>query len=188
MTIDAPREPGFFRSLRRFAARVSGIRFAIRALFQQSAEVDGIAIHGSLPFCESVGAALRRLASDAPEAFTLCRDFIDAIVMSRHSGVMAKRRPATVLLGSWATAVSVPYLGSTLVHEAFHCRLYWSHRDNGRSNVPVELYSGETAERQCLEYQTSVLKRLGGTEVEVRHLSEGMATEWWKVPWHERTW
>jgi len=167
---------------------MSGVGFAIRALFQESAQVEGIAIHGSLAFCEAVGSALSRLASDSPDAFELCKDFIESVVMSRHSGVMAKRRPAIVLLGDWATGVSVPYLASTLVHEAYHCKLYWSHRDSSGSKVPVDAYSGETAERQCLEYQTSVLKHLGGTEAELRHLSEGMATEWWKVPWHERTW
>jgi len=186
---EATRQSCSFRLFAGFAARVAGIGFAIRAaLFQHSAEIDGIAIHGSRPFCEAVESALRRLAADAPEAFSLCKEFIETVVMSRHSGVMAKRRPAIVLLGDWVTRVSPPYLASTVVHEAYHCKLYWSHHDGEGKPVPVDVYSGEAAERQCLEYQTSVLKQRGGTETELRHLREGMATEWWKVPWHERAW
>lgn len=168
---------------------MSGVAFVMRMLFQRPLEVDGIAIHGPQPFRDAVAAAIRLLASDAPDAFTLCQDLVSTVVMSRHSGVMANRRPAVVLLGDWVTRVSLPYLASTIAHEVYHCKLYWLYRDdNARSRVPAHIYTGEAAERQCIEYQTAVLKQLGGTEDEVRKLGDHMATEFWKVPWHERTW
>jgi hypothetical protein len=87
------------------------------------------------------------------------------------------------------TTVSTPYLASGLAHEARHCSLYWSYRDSEPArDVPTEVFSGEEAERQCVEYQIAVLKQLGETDEVVARLRESMKTEWWNVPWHERTW
>lgn len=93
------------------------------------------------------------------------------------------------MVGQWVTRVPAAYLASGLAHEAHHCDLYWSYRDSHPArDVPSEVFSGEEAEHQCLEYQIGVLKRLGEPDDVVARLSESMKTEWWKVPWHERTW
>jgi hypothetical protein len=185
----ASSPPTSFRLVRSLSARLFGAAFVVRALFQESRKIDGIRIYGPPNFREAVAAALHRLASDAPDAFALCKRFVEAVVIARNSGVSSNRRPAIVLLGHWATQVSLPYLASTLVHEAYHCQLYWSsHESSSGKKVPAHLYSGEEAERACIEYQTSVLKQLGGSDAEAQHLRDQMATEWWKVPWHERTW
>lgn len=176
-------------TLRTFSARASGAAFLLRALFQHSSEVEGIGVRGPQAFCERVVAALRRLESGAPATFALCRQHFELVISSRHSGVDATARPAIVMLGQWATSVSTPYLASGLAHEAFHCSLYWSHRDSvPLQEVSREVFTGEEAEQQCVEYQIAVLQQLGEPEEVAMRLRESMKTEWWKVPWHERGW
>jgi len=161
----------------------------LRALFQQSLEVGGIKICGRQLFCDHVAAALRLLDAGVPAAFALCQRYFNLVIMSRHSGVDVAARPAIVMLGEWATSVSTPYLASGLAHEALHCSLYWSYRGRDpEREVPTEIFSGEDVERQCLEYQILVLKQLGETDEEASRLRDLMKTEWWNVPWHERTW
>jgi hypothetical protein len=178
-----------FSALRVFRARASGFGFLLLSLFQHSSEVEGIEIRGPHDFCDRVAAALRLLSADAPTAFDLCQRHFNLVIRSRHSGVNVTARPATVMLGQWATSVSTPYLASGLAHEANHCSLYWSYRDAKLTReVPRKVFSGEEAERQCLEYQIAVLKQLGETEEVTERLRESMKTEWWNVPWHERRW
>lgn len=177
------------RAVRSFIARTSGAVFLLRALMHRSSRVAGITVYGPSSFREAVSSALRLLETDAPDAFAFCARFIDAVVVSRHSGVMSHRRPAIVMLGDWATTVSAPYLASTLAHEAFHCHLYWSHRDSASGpRVAAAIASGAEAERRCVEYQSSVLRLLGGSDDDANHITNQLATEWWTVPWHERTW
>ena len=177
------------RALRAWLARARGATFLLRALFQGSSEVGGIKIYGRQVFREQVAAALRLLHAGAPAAFSLCEQYFDLVIMSRHSGVHVATRPGIVMLGEWAIEASARYLASGLAHEAFHCSLYWSYRDRhpGR-DAPTDVFSGERAERECLEYQISVLRQLGETEESAAHLRDLMKTEWWNVPWHERTW
>ncbi|PYN90604.1 MAG: hypothetical protein DMD87_01410 [Candidatus Rokuibacteriota bacterium] len=93
------------------------------------------------------------------------------------------------MLGQWVTSVSTAYLASGLAHEAHHCRLYWSYREREpRREVPREVFTGEEAERQCLEYQIAVLKQLGETEEVTERVRESIKTGYWNVAWHERTW
>lgn len=178
---------GPLRLLRGFIARAAGAAFLLRAFMHRPTHVAGIAIYGPPIFRDAVAAAVRLLNADAPDAFAFCARFIDTVVLSRHSAVTARRRPAIMMLGAWATSVSTPYLASTLAHEAFHCNLYWSHRESGGKRSS-HIESGVEAERQCLEYQITVLRVLGGTDVEASHLANQLSTEWWKVPLHERTW
>jgi len=175
--------------LRAFVARARGVGFLLRSLFQARSEVGGIEIRGRQAFCDQVAAALRLLRTEVPEAFALCQRHFDLVIMSRHSGVDVGMRPAIVMLGEPASTVSMAYLASDLAHEAMHCSLYrsYSDRDPDR-DVPAAIYSGEDAERQCLEYQISVLKQLGETDADASRLRDLMKTKWWNVPWHERTW
>ena len=177
------------RALRARVARGRGAIFLLRAFFQGSSEVRGIEIRGRQAFRDRVAAALRLLHAGAPAAFSLCEQYFDLVIMSRHSGVHVEMRPGIVMLGEWAIEASARYLASGLAHEAFHCSLYWSYRDRhpGR-DAPTDVFSGERAERECLEYQISVLRQLGETEERAAHLRDLMKTEWWNVPWHERTW
>lgn len=188
-----PRQRGLvsspFRAFRAFVARVLGAGYVTRMLLQRSLQVGSIAIYGPPAFRERVAAALRLMAAGAPEALSMCERFVDTVVMSRHSGVTSHRRPAIVLLGRWVTTVSPSYLASALAHEAFHCSQYWSHRDRQpKTTVPIAIYSGAAAEQRCLDFQVAVLTQLGGSEAELSHLSASMATEWWRVPWHDRAW
>ena len=54
--------------------------------------------------------------------------------------------------------------------------------------MPREVFTGEEAERQCLEYQIAVLKQLGETEEVTERVRESIKTGYWNVAWHERTW
>ena len=177
------------KALRALRARASGAGFLLRSLFQHSSKVEGIEIRGPQDFCDRVAAALRVLSAGAPAAFDLCQRHFNLVIRSRHSGVDATTRPAIVMLGQWVTSVSTAYLASGLAHEAHHCSLYWSHREREPTReVPREVFSGEEAERQCLEYQIAVLKQLGETEEVTRRVCESIETGYWNVPWHERTW
>lgn len=179
----------FLTALRAFVARARGAGFLLRALFQASSEVGGIEVCGPQAFCDRVVEALRLLRAGSPEAFALCQRHFNLVIKSRHSGVDVASRPAIVMLGDWATRVSSPYLASGLAHEAVHCSLYWSHHEHDpEQEVPPETYSGEDAEGQCLEYQIAVLKQLGEADEDASRLRDLMTTEWWNVPWHERTW
>jgi hypothetical protein len=185
-----PTVKGRLDLLRALIAYARQVIFLVRSLLQGSLEVERIAVFGRQKFRDNVAAALRLLRAQAPEAFGLCEQYFSVVIMSRHSGVDVTSRPAVVMLREWATRASPRYLASVLAHEAFHCRLYWSYREGhpGSDDVPPEIFSGETGERECVEYQIEVLKRLGGTDQEVSHLRDSLKTEYWKVPWHQRTW
>ena len=177
------------RALRGLPARASGAGFLLRSFFQHSSEFEGIEVRGPKDFCDRVAAALRVLSTGASAAFDLCQRHFNLVIRSRHSGVDAKTRPAIVMLGQWVTSVSTAYLASGLAHEAHHCRLYWSYREREpRREVPREVFTGEEAERQCLEYQIAVLKQLGETEEVTECVRESIKTRYWNVAWHERTW
>lgn len=161
--------------------RLRGIVLLLKSAFKEQRFVDDLAIYGSREFCDHVAAALELLRERAPAAFAQVKRYIDAVVMSRHSGVDAKKRPAM----KW----SVEYLASGLAHESHHCHLHWSYRaSHPGEKVPEAIYSREEAERSCLEYQIAVFLELGGSEERAARIRESMATEWWLVPWEERTW
>ena len=176
--------------LRQLIGTTRSVGVLLRSLLQGSSEVAGITVHGPQGFREQVAAALRLLDAEAPESFRLCERYFGMVIMSRHSGVDVQARPVIVMLGEWAASASPRYVACTLAHEAFHCRLYWSYREDhpGAHHVPREVFSGENAERECLEYQIEVLRQLGGTDQEASGLRDSLKTEYWKVPWLQRTW
>jgi hypothetical protein len=108
------------------------------------------------------------LEETVPETYQLVQKHIGDILSGTPSGVFADMLwlgPTFVIIGPSGSNRSTPEYAGVLAHEAYHCELYSNAERGGLgSHVERSAYSGENAEKLCLQYQCYVLRKLGMSE------------------------
>jgi hypothetical protein len=137
----------------------------IKALLGKKRIHETVTVRGNAEFIDSTIKALELLKEQVPDAYELVLKHIGDIVSGKPSGVfpdMLRLGPTFVIMGpSYSEGSPIEYAGA-LAHEAYHCELYRkAERNNPSSSVQPNAYSGEDAEKFCLQYQCVCLEDLG---------------------------
>jgi hypothetical protein len=144
-----------------------------------------VTIRGNEDFINLTVRAMELLEKTVPETYQLVQKHIGT-----PSGVfvdMLWLGPTFVIIGPSGSNKSTPEYAGVLAHEADHCELYSNaERSDLGSHVEPSVYSGENAEKLCLQYQCDVLRKLGMSEVEVQDYEGLIHTKWWEVPYEKR--
>jgi hypothetical protein len=164
----------------------------IKALLGKKHVHETVTIRGNKEFISSTIKALNLLKEKVPDAYELVQRHIGDIVSGKPSGVfpdMLWLGPTFVIMGpSYSEGSTIEYAGA-LAHEAYHCELYrTAERHDPDDSVQSNAYSGEHAERSCLQYQCNVLRKLGLEESAIKEYESGLRTRWWEVPFERREW
>jgi hypothetical protein len=164
----------------------------IRALFGKKRIYGTVTVRGNEEFISATIKALELLKEKTPEAHELVQKHIGDIVSGKPSGVFPDilwLGPTFVIMGpAYSEGSTIEYAGA-IAHEAYHCELYTQGENDNPSNaVPPNTYSGEHAERLCLQYQCAVLRKLGLDEENIKEYESGLHTRWWEVPFERRDW
>jgi hypothetical protein len=164
----------------------------VRALLGKRHVYGNITIYGNEDFINLTIKALELLREIIPDTYQLVGKHIGDIVSGTPSGVFTSMRwlgPTFVTISPSCSNGSTREYAGVLAHEAYHCELYSNAERGGLgSHVERSVYSGENAERLCLQYQCDVLRKLGMSEVEVQAYQGLIRTKWWEVPYEKRDW
>ncbi len=167
------------------------LRFII-ALFCKKRVHGTVTIRGSERFIDSTINALEVLKHKVPEAHGLVEKHIGDIVSGKPSGVFPDLLwlgPTFVIMSSSYSEGSTIEYAAAIAHEAYHCELHMkAKKANPNSPVQPDAYSGEQAEKVCLQYQCNVLRKLGLDEDAIKEYGRLLHTRWWEVPFERRDW
>ena len=174
--------------LTKYKYRIIKVFFIIKAILSGSKTYGSITIYGQKEFLDLTIRTLDLLKEKHPAAFTLVQRYIEFICFSKFSVIDIKRKFCLVC-SSILSESEVEYAGG-LVHEAFHCKLYYEYLQARpeEKKVPKEIATGEEAEKRCVEYQCKVLEDLGADQTTLDYYKNVINTRYWEVPWEFQDW
>lgn len=132
-----------------------------------------ITIMGDEEFTERTRNALSLIEKDAPAFYKLVTTYIGIIQSAEKSGMRAYANPPTFEVGLRTSRASVSWYASSIVHDAYHSKLYNDYRKKNNGPVPSEIWTGRKAEDACLSVQEDFLKTIHAPEHQIRHVQNG---------------
>lgn len=125
---------------------------------------DGIEIKGPQEFIEATVGALNLLRERDPENYRMVQDYLGKIeCVKRGSGVFMWEHPPRFIAGEKSVEEPTRIYASSIVHEAYHSKLYNDALRNGRGEAEaLEVSTGRKAELSCAKVQGQSLGRIGG--------------------------
>lgn len=138
---------------------------------QVTADGNDIEVLGSREFIAQVTTALDLLRNQAPEEYELIRGNVGRIRQGQHSGMAAYEEPPTYEMNDRTAFYSLTWCASTIAHDAYHSKLYHDYKTSFGEPVPEDVWTGQQAELECMEFQAEVLRKIGAPEGEIRYLN-----------------
>ncbi len=129
-----------------------------------------IEIVGSDNYVGRVKDALALLADRAPDAFADVERYVGRIQHSERSAMWAHFEPPTYKMSDRTAMASLTWCAGSIVHEAHHSKLYHEYRAAHGTPVPSSAYGGVRRERECIEQQLKVARRIGASRYEIQYL------------------
>ena len=163
---------------------------------RDAALIAGVRVNGSPEFVQQIDAALTLLRERSPDDFDMVVRYIGRIAQARRSGMNADANPPQLDLNDRTTNYSVTWCAGSIVHDAYHSKLYHEYRDKFGEPVPDSAWRGKDRELECNQLQLNVLANIGAPEFEIEHLRrqdgshydlDGDGEETWRDYW-KRDW
>ncbi|MHC4564804.1 MAG: hypothetical protein ACYTE3_03510 [Planctomycetota bacterium] len=125
---------------------------------------DKIQIKGPEGFPEATVKALNLLRQKDPENYQMIKDYLGRIeCVKKGSGVFMWERPPRFVVGEKSVEVPTRIYASSIVHEAYHSKLYNDALRNGRDKAEaLGVSTGRKAELACAEMQGESLAKITG--------------------------
>ena len=125
--------------------------------------VYGIEVRGSAAFRRQTQQALALLFPLAQ--FQIIRTNLAMIRQARHSGMNARAKTPTFLVGKPTWSHSPVWYAGAIAHDAFHAELYSSAKQRRAGKEPLaDSWTGAEAEKKCLAFQRQVLLAVNADE------------------------
>lgn len=140
-----------------------------------------IMITGDKTFTTRTKDALALLKTKAPADYALVIASIGKIQQHTFSGMAAYETPPIYKVGAATSAASLTWYASTIVHDAYHSKLYHDYLTTHKRAVPNDAWTGMTAEMKCLEIQIKTLKRIGAPDAEIAYAQTLRGANWWDL-------
>ena len=129
-----------------------------------------ITIIGEDKFIEKTKAALSFIEKDAPKSYWIVTNYVGIIQRYEYSGMRAYDTPPTYLVGQRTSDASLIWYASTIVHDAYHSKLYNDYLKEHGKPVPAGIYSGRDAEDACLSVQADFLRAVNAPKETIRYV------------------
>ena len=126
----------------------------------QAEMIEGIDVRGGNAFIERTSEALKLLRTAGQIDFL--RRYVKVIISAERSGMRAYANPPTYEVGPTTWQASTLWYAGTIAHDAYHSKLYHEAKAKKGGGEPDQnAWTGASAERQCLDFQSKVLGDLG---------------------------
>jgi hypothetical protein len=126
-------------------------------------------VTGTAQVCAQVEAALILVREKAPDVHDLIQKNVAIIAEGKRSGMWAYKNPPTYEISNTSALYSIPWCAGTIAHDAYHSKLYHDYLNAKGAPVPDEVWTGVEAERLCIAFQLSVLRKIGAPKHEIEY-------------------
>ena len=140
-----------------------------------SSTYNKIKITGSDEFIIKTQASLELLKNQAPSALKKIEQYIGIIEQGEFSHMWAFEEPSRYEVCDLDSFYSVQWFAGAIAHEATHSELYHAYQAKQGLPVPAHIWSSETAEKLCIQYQIDVLQTINAPQYDIDSLNELLA-------------
>jgi hypothetical protein len=140
---------------------------------QSVSYADHIQLIGEVEFIDRVSESLELIKTASNEIHEIVLDNLGQIRVCHEfeCGVCVYALPPTFYLSRELAFISLTQCASSIAHVAFNCKLYNDiSSKNQKEIVPEEIYSGKSAEIECIKFQTEVAILIKAPETEINWL------------------
>ena len=99
----------------------------------------------------------------------------------------AYNNPPTFKVGSRTAQSDLRWYAASIVHDAYHSKLYNDYHKKFNRKVPKEIWKGRNAENSCLSAQEVFLKDIGAPERWVKYTQKGRTMDYFS-DYKNRNW
>lgn len=149
-----------------------------------------IEIRGDTACQSSTLTALQLLSLNASTHYTTATKYISVIeCIAQGSGMYAYENPPRYVVGDATRNAGTAWYASTIAHDSGHSKLYHDYLSaHPGQTVPEDVWTGEAAERTCLEAQYDALAKIGGTQSQLDYVKNIIDSQYYNVPYDQRWW
>jgi len=133
---------------------------------------------GSPYYQQVIQQALMRLYRFDREDYHLVGYYLSEIRESDHSGVIVFTGIFYNKLANFSGQNLIIWEAGDMVHDATHCYLYKNKYE----------FAGEEAEKYCCRVQKRCLERLGAPSFMVDYIEKAASSDYWDIPFDQRSW
>ena len=134
--------------------------------------------------------ALDLLRESAEDHHDVVVNYVGVIQCAESgSGMYAWEDPPRFQVGRATMEAGAVWYAGSIAHDACHARLYQDYAlSHPSSPVPDGVWTGETAEAQCLDVQYEALGQMGASQDTLDYVKAAIDTGYWEVDEGERYW
>jgi hypothetical protein len=138
----------------------------------------------------STQAALNLLKAKAPTHYAIVQGSIGIIeCVVEGSRTYAAQNPPKFSAASATRNAGTVWYAAVLAHEAGHSKLYRDYKAaHPGQAVPESIWTGEAAEKVCLDAQYDALTKLGATIFELDSVRSALNTQYYNVSQSKQWW
>lgn len=135
-----------------------------------SSNLYAIEIEGSLKYRVQVESCLDLLSKKAQREYRLIKGHIGVISQNGKSGMRAWENPPRYQMSDATAFYSLSWCAGTIAHDAYHSFLYKKHSSIDGSKPSYEKWAGTSAEKKSIDFQLSVMRKIGASDHEINYL------------------
>jgi hypothetical protein len=135
-----------------------------------SSNLFAIEIEGSPKYRKQVKSCLELLSRKASSEYKLIERHIGVISQNGRSGMRAWENPPRYQMSDVTAFHSLTWCAGTIAHDAYHSFLYKKYLPVGGGRPPREKWAGTSSEIQSINFQISVMKKIGASNHEIKYL------------------
>lgn len=149
-----------------------------------------IKINGDQDCLEKTQLALELLRDKAPNHYANIIKYIGIVECADDgSGMFAQENPPRYRVGKATISAGTVWYAGTIAHDANHSRLYHDYLSAHPTQlVPFEIWTGESAEAQCLDVQYDALSKIGAGQSDLDYVKNVRNTKYWEISYEDRWW
>lgn len=172
-------------------AKVQALEKAVSEQKADSLPLPGpVQIVGDASCQTSAQAALNLLKAKAPTHYAIVQGYIGIIeCVPEGSRTFAAQKPPKFFAADATRNAGTTWYAAVLAHEAGHSKLYRDYKAAHPGQiVPDSIWTGEAAEKVCLDAQYDALTKLGATMFELDAVRNALKTQYYNVSRTEQWW
>ena len=132
--------------------------------------LQAVEVTGTPGFIKQVEGCLSLLSAKAGDEYEFINDHIGIISQNDRSGMRAWEKPPRYQMSDKTAFYSLTWCAGTIAHDAYHSYLYRKHSPADGARPDYEKWAGFAAERQCIDFQISVMNKIGASDHEIDYL------------------
>lgn len=132
---------------------------------------ESLVLEGDKKFLVQTRRAIRLLKTKMPREFRkIVLPYVAKIKLHKSSGMNLWAKVPTYEVGKETAFYSLKWYASTIVHDAYHAKLYFDYKRKHKGRVPVKVYKSQAAELKCLKAQISIARKLNMSKADIDYL------------------